>query len=355
MVYRMKFKSLFLFLTVGSTILFAAGNSEKKFDVESGMIVFSISGAGQLSHDINLTIWGDGKLRFRDWGVEAMVEEEYEVIAIGALQYIHKVQLCEKFEDKQRFDVDFEVGKIFERPMPKGNFKEYYVKGMEKKGQETIAGQVCDVWEGEGVKKCLYKGIPLLVEHYFLGVYYQKKAVEIKLNIKSDPSKCALPDFPVEKFALFKTNIKTKNIKVPVEFSEMIRTIRKNMHKYLNTQYIAEDELNEKQKTVLLDKMGENIFEAQKKFLPEYLETFKKARVCLQQAENEKEANICLSGVIAMKKSISKNMDNSIESWDEKEKSKTLDAFDDNIFLLESKMKCIRASQKLSDLAACMK
>jgi len=353
MLYNRKMKTVFLFLILGSALLFASNS--KKFDVESGMVIYDINGGGKLTSDTKLTIKGDGKLRFKDWGVVALVEENYEELTSGAIRDLNKVQICEKFEDKQRFDVDFGTEKIFERPMPKGNFKEYYLKGLVKTGQEEIAGYTCDVWEGKGVKKCLYKGIPLLSENYLWGIYYQKKAVEVKLNIETSDSKCVLPDFPVEKFALFKTNIKTKNIKLPNELSSVIVHVSKALRKSLKDNKLLEDELTEQQKQLWLDKLGQNVYKRQMKFLPEMLLTMKSARVCLQQVDNVNEANDCIMDVINMKKKISQNENNGLVLWSEVEKNRVMDEFDTNISLLESKMKCIRAAKNISDLSVCMK
>ena len=350
-----KLKVFLALLLMGNTILFSASLGAKKFDVETGMVLFEISGKGQLTADINISIKGEGKLRFRDWGVEALLEEDYVEVTTGVLSNVNRVHLCKKFEEKQRFDVDFATEKILERPMPKGNFKEYYLKGLEKTGQETIAGYTCDVWESEGVKKCLYKGIPLLVERYLLGVYYQKKAVDVQLNIKPTPEKYALPNYPVEKFSLFKTNLKTKSLKPPKELSHIILNVSKELQKQLKMNHQSMDDLNEKQKQAILDKIGQSLFEKSKAFLPKFLETMKEARVCLQQVDSTSEANKCIADVVMMKKRISENVDNRIESWDDAQRAKVLDDFDENIATLDSKMKCIRASKNLSDLSRCMK
>jgi len=342
-------KNLFLFVSLLSIL--SASTTQKKFDVETALVLFDISGFAKLTDDVNISIKGEGQLRFKEWGAVALIEEDYEEVTSGVLNDIHKVQLCEKLENRERFDVDFDTKKILERPMPKGNFRDNILKGLQKTGQETIAGYTCDVWEAEGIKKCIYKGIPLLVEHYVLGAYYQKKATAVNLDMKPTPSNCQLPNFPVEKFSLFKTNIKTKTVKLPNEFSELIRHVLKEMQK---DQWI-EDDLTVQQKRILLDKLGENVFQKQKKLLPEVLESMKKARVCLQQAEDEKKANVCISPVIVLKAALTKDKQNIIEKWSGKEKTKVLDQFDENIFLLESKMKCIRSSLNISDLSRCMK
>ena len=245
--------------------------------------------------------------------------------------------------------------KIQERKMPQDNFQKYMTKGLVKKGQEEIVGYTCDIWEGYGVRKCIYKGIPLLVEHYLLGVYYQKKANHVTFNIEPDASACVIPNYPVEKFALFNMNMKTKTEKLPHEFSKIIEFVSKDMNKEMINSKISEDTLTPEQKRVWLDKVGQNIFEKQKEFLPQFLLSMKKARVCLQQADDWIQANTCVENVVQLKAELTKDKNNNIELWKGEEKDKILDQFDENIFALESQMKCIRSSQNLTDLSTCMK
>ena len=348
-------RTIFLFLGLGSVLLFSAGTAEKKFNIETGMVLYEISGGGKLTNDVNLTIKGKGKLRFKDWGVVALIEEDIEEITSGAISNINKVHICAKLEDKHRLDVDFDNKKIQERKMPKGNLQTYITKDLIKKGQEEIAGHKCDIWEGYGVRKCIYKGIPLLVENYLLGVYYQKKATKITFNIDTTASACSIPNYPVEKFALFKTSIKTKSKKLPKELSKTLEIVAGDMNKEQINSKISEDNITPKQKRIWLDKIGQNIFEKQKEFLPKFLLSMKKARVCLQQADNWIQANVCVKDMIQLKAELTKDRQNNIELWKGEEKIKVLNQFDENIFLLESKMKCIRASQNITDLSTCMK
>jgi len=350
-----KVKTIFLFFVLGSVMLFSAGTGEKKFEIETGQVLYIIFGSGKLTADVNLTIKGKGKLRFKDWGIVTLIEEDLEEITSGAINNINKVQRCTKLEDKQRLDVDFENKKILERKMPKGNLQSYITKDLVKKGQEEIAGYTCDIWEGDGVRKCIYKGIPLLVENYLLGVYYQKKASKVTFNIDTMASACSVPSYPIEKFSLFKTSIKTKSKKPPKELSKIIESVYEDMNKKLTNNKIAEENLTLQQKKIYLDKIGQNIFEKQKEFLPKFLLVMQKSRVCLQQAENQKEANSCLKDVIRMKLELTKDKQNNITQWKGEEKEQILNQFDENIFLLESKMQCVRASKNITDLSNCMK
>jgi len=220
--------------------LLSAETIQKKYDVQSGMVLYSISGGGKLTQEVNLTIKGKGKLRFRDWGAVELFEEEVEEITSGALKNIETINKCEKRQKGQRLDVDFKTKKILERPIPKGNVAQNITKDLVKQGQEVIAGYTCDIWEGNGVRKCIYKGIPLLIENSVLGMHYQKKAVSISEDIHVSADSCMIPNFPVQKFALFKTNIKTKSKKVPKEFSKVLMDISKEMYRQLSDNNMSE-------------------------------------------------------------------------------------------------------------------
>lgn len=352
----MSLGSLLSIWVLGSALLLGQGLSAKKFDVEKGTVLFEIKGGGKLSDDVRIHTLGEGTLRFKDWGEVAVLEEQYKEVTSGALQHINRVSLYEKFEGRQHYEVDYQTEKIFVRPMPKGHFRDYYVKGLTKHGTETIAGRVCDVWEAEGVKKCLYKGIPLLIEHYILGVYYEKRATAFKEGEVSDPEAFSLPEYPVEKFALLtRGNIKTKSVKLPEELSQRIAMVSKEVQASLKKSHRTMDDLTEVERREIFDRLGEKAFENQKRFLPEFLAVLKQSRLCLQQADDVAQANVCILDVVRMKKQVSENVTEKITSWDEKNRSRILEDVDDTITLLASKMKCIRASQNLHDLSNCMK
>jgi len=335
--------------------LLSAQTSQKKYNVQSAVILYSISGGGQLTQDVNLTIKGKGKMRFKDWGEVELFEEEIDEITSGSINNIETIARCVKRQKKKRLDVDFKTRKILERSMPKGNVVKNITKGLVKQGQEIIAGKSCDIWEGNGVRKCIYKGIPLLVENNILGMHYQRKAVRIKENIKVSATKCTIPNFPVHKIALFKTNIKTKSKKVPKEFSKVLMDVSKEIYKQLNDHNLTEADITLEQKKTWLDKLGQNIFDKQKILLPEMLLSMQKARECLARAKNWIDANVCLEDVANLKSQFTKDKESNIESWKEGDHDHILTELDANIVLLESKMPCIRSAKNITDLSACMK
>jgi hypothetical protein len=110
-----------------------------------------------------------------------------------------------------------------------------------------------------------------------------------------------------------------------------------------------------KERKIWLNKIGQNIFEKQKEFLPKLLLSMKKSRVCLQRAEKKAEANECVKDISELKAQFSKKEQNNIEKWSTEEKNRVLNEYDEHIFLLQSQMRCIRASQNITDLSNCMK
>jgi len=350
-----KITIIFILFCLGSITAFSAQTDEKRFDIQSGMILYTVSGGGKFTEDINLTIQGKGKLLFKDWGTITLIEEDFEEIISGALQNIKTIKRYVKLEGMQRFDVDFKTKKILAGKIPNRDLQEYNIKDLVKTGQEEIVGYTCDIWEGVGVRKCIYKGIPLLVEHYLLGTYYRKKASSVKFGIDTSKVNYGMPNYPIQKFALIKIHSKTKSKKLPQEFSDILISVGKDMKKKLSVSKIEDDNFTPEQKRVWLDKIGQNIFKKQKSFLPKFLLSMQETRVCLQQADNWIEANTCVEDMVQLKSQLTKDRENNIEQWKGEDKEKILNDLDENISLLESRMKCIRGSKNITDLSSCMK
>ena len=349
-MYRFfKIKMAISLIGAGVLSLSASEHNAREFQLKSGTIVYSIHGGGVLTPDLNLTIVGEGRFRFKEWGKVLLVEETIEESTSGAFSYSEKFTRCIKRDKHEQYDVDYDQELILERPIPKGKEISDLTKGMLPHGEEIIAGRKCAVWAKEGEKICLYKGIPLLVEKELFGISYEKKALFVEENIEvDDTSECSIPNFPVQKIALFKTSIKEK--KGPVEIS-------RHLNKLLDEIALQKNGRLKKMKEIYLNRLGEHIFKKEKAFLPQMLESMKRARECLQGAEEKHEANDCIGEINAFKAKMVKKNDeeNSIDRWDEKEKNRVLDEFDENIDILESRMQCIRAAKNITDLAGCMR
>ncbi len=353
MSYKIIF--IFIFLLFSFSLLFSQTIADKKYNLSSGMVTYTINGGGVLTQDVNLSINGKSILRFRDWGRVELLEEEVEEITSGVLNNIENRNQCIKREYKQEFNVDFKNKKILERPVSKETLNYKPTDGLVKGGQMTIAGVVCDIWKGKGITVCIYKKVPLLTEYHLLDMYYQKKAIDVKLDIKASSEKCTIPNFPLQKFSLFKTQIKLKNRQLSEPFLEVLKSVSLEMYAYLKESNTSEDNLTKKQKKVWLEKIGESTFKKQKVLLPKMLLEMQKRRECLEKAENWIDANVCLESTSTLKMHFTKKREHSISSWKEGDRDEILDLLDTKILMMKSHMPCIRSSKNLSDLASCIK
>ncbi len=353
MYYELKAALIGIFLT-NSTLLFATIGGHT-FDVEKGKVVYDIYGGGVLTPETNLTLKGKATLRFKDWGTTLLSKEEGVVTTSGALKSKQNIISLEKQTKEALYTVDFKNKKIHKRTKSISNvLKEYDTKGLKKSGKDSVLGYTCSIWEGNGVRKCLYKGLPLKIESDVLGISYHKIATEIVFDINVSGKKCILPNFPKEDFALFNTALKTKNEGKAKCFVEVLKdiayTVEKKIIKHNNHLGI-----NQKDKTAFLNKIGKKIYEYQKDFLPKLLLGMKKTRECLQSVEERVDANHCLKEYSALKMKIGEVKEPILSTWDIEHKNIFLEKIENEINQLESRIPCIKRSKNITDLSACMK
>ena len=80
------------------------------------------------------------------------------------------------------------------------------------------------------------------------------------------------------------------------------------------------------------------------------------ARVCLENAEDRIEANICLDKVSKIKSDINGLEDNGCEVtiWRDSQKDEKLERIENKILKLKQQMPCIRRSRNIDDLSICI-
>ncbi len=332
-----------------------ASISDHSYEVEKGMVRYDIYGGGVLTNETNLTLKGKATLRFKDWGTTLLSEEEGVVITSGALKSKQKIESLEKQTKDAVYTVDFKNKKIHKRKNSVANaLKEHNTEGLKKIGQENIVGLDCDIWEGLGVRKCLYKGIPLKIESEILGITYRKVATNILFDVNSSAEGCRLPDFPKENFALFNSALKTKNNMKAKCFTEVLKDVAYIVEKKVekNGHRLG---IGKQEKTLFLNKIGQKIFEYQKTLLPNLLRSMKETRACIQTGDNPFEANQCMEHFSRMKDKLGTGEDDYIILWDEKRKNKLLNKIEDEVIYLEARISCIKRANNITDLSKCMK
>jgi len=348
-------KIFILMMMIGYGSVLSAETATHKYEIEKGIVHYDIKGGGALTKETNLTLKGTAKLRFRDWGLTQLAEEKGTVLTTGALQSKQMIKSFEKQTKESLFTVDYKNETIHERKNSiSHSLKERETHGLEKTGEEIVAGLPCDIWEGQGIKKCIYNGLPLKLESEVLGIYYRKVATDVEFDINVTKAQCTMPDYPLEDFALFTSTIKTKNKSKAECFTDVLVDVAHSVE-----QKVADNNnrlgINEKEKTQFLNKIGQKIYEHQKALLPEFLKSMKKTRECLQTVETPSDANICLKRFNQMKKTLGREDDDLIILWDDKRKSTLLEKLEDELIYLQARMSCVNRSKNITDLSSCMK
>jgi len=347
-------KNFLLSACIGGVTFLHAEPVSHPFEIESGMVTYEIYGGAQLTAETNLSIKGQGKLRFKEWGEIKLEEEGGMVLTTGAIKHKQYVKRLEKQTKDFVITADYKNEQLLERKKNKdtdSNTDETH--GLIKKGEENIAGFLCDIWEGPGVKKCIYKGIVLKSESHVFDVTYVKVAREAVFDINISEEKCVVPDFPIQEFALFKDKVKTKNKYKVDNFCKVLKDTAYEL-KDNNITYNANNIADEKRQK-FINYISKDIYKRQKELLPALLLTMKKMRECLQTGENPFEANQCIVSFSRMKVQLGTEEDDYIILWDDKRKDALLDKIEDELIDLQSRIPCVNRAKNITDLSTCMK
>lgn len=347
-------KTVLLSLCIGSITLLHAEDRAHSFDVESGMVMYEINGGTELTPETNLSIKGNVTLRFKEWGDIKMENESGVVLTTGALQHKQDVQRFEKHTKETVITVDYENEQLLERKKTASDNINYdETASLTQNGQESVAGIVCDVWEGPGIKKCIYKNIVLKLESDLYDISYSKVATKAVFDINTSEEECQVPDYPVQEFALLKDNIQTKNLHQSENFCKILNDKtydipEGNISDGINT-------LTDEERKNFIDQVAQDIYKKQKKLLPKLLKSMKKARECLHTVEDPVTANQCLENFNQMKEELGREKNEYIILWDGERKSTLLDQLEDEIIYLQSRISCVNRSKNITDLSSCMK
>lgn len=347
-------KTIVLFACLGSVTLIHAEVKTHPFAVESGMIMYQISGGGALTPETNLTIEGYAKLRFKEWGEVKIEEEEGLLLTTGAIGHKQYVKRLEKHTKDTVITADYTNEQLLERKKSSLDINVHdETASLAKTGEETVAGVACEVWEGAGIKKCIYKNIVLKLESRIFDVLYVKEATKAIFDSNTSSETYAVPDFPVHEFALFKDKIKTKNTRKAENFYKILKEAALGVSD-MNASYSSDDISNE-ERTKFMNHIAKDMYKRQKKLLPKLLRSMKKTRECLQTVEDSFSANQCMEPLSQMKMQMGREKADEILIWDEKQKDILLDKIEDELIDLQSRIPCVNRAKNITDLSSCMK
>ncbi len=340
---------------MGIAIVLHAEALTHPFEVESGMILYEISAGGELTPETNLTIQGYTKFRFKEWGEVKLEEEEGLLLTTGAIEHKQHIKRLEKHTKDTVITADYANEQLLER---KKSSHDIHVKdetdSLTKTGEETVAGVLCEVWEGTGVRKCIYKNIVLRSESHLYDILYIKEATKAIFDSNTSNERYyAMPDFPVHEFALFKDKIKTKNARKAENSYKILKEAALDASA-INTSYSNRD-ISDEERKKFMNRISKDMYKRQKKLLPKLLRSMKKTRECLQTVEEAFSANQCVEPMREMKREMGREIDEEIVLWDERQKNSLLDKLEDELIDLQSRISCVNRAKNMTDLSGCMK
>jgi hypothetical protein len=333
-------------------LLFAEGEV-RYFDVQNGLIEYEILGGAQLTNETNLNIYGKSKLQFKNWGNTRQENDDGIVVTQGAINYVQKIKRVERHSNGKVLTVDYTNEQILEHPegiIVPSQKKE--TEGLLHRGQDVVAGFLCKVWIGPSVKKCIYKGIVLKQEATVLGVSYVKEAKKALFDSNVTQDKCRLPDFPKNRFGLFKDNIKTKKASAPKNLCQIFKDVTHEVDAK-NRSFEPNKDIDKKKREKFINKIAQGIFKKEKEILPALLVAMKKSRECLQLSNDIFDKEQCIKNYIQKKNALGISEDD--YTVFEIKKQDPIDAIEDAIIDLEPRMPCVKRAKNFLDLSSCMK
>ena len=315
----MKNKILIILIGLIAT-LYANDKLYKAYGVPKAVIDYNIYGEGEITQTTHINIIGSATLIFIDWGAKKLYKENYTKTSRGTIVSREDRQSLTLEDYGTIYEVNFDKNMIEKREdniikdAIKGgkDISSQSVEGWKRLGNSNIMGFRCQEFQKGNQKRCLYKGVVLKEKMDIDGVVMVKEAVSIDFNRDITDEYFELPTF----------------------------------QKSDSKGFIAIDSR----------KSSLELFKRQKELLPQLLVEMQEARVCLENAEDRVEANICLDSVIKIKSIMSGIEDNGciVTRWRDIQKEERLEKLESKILALKQKMPCIRRSRNIDDLSECM-
>lgn len=177
----------------------------KRYEIKSGIIEYTISGGGNMM-GIQTQIDGKSKTLFKEWGEVELHDETSKSVIMGREEYTHQTT---KIDNDKVYIVDYEQKIIHQydhtmlvaseyKDLAKSAKEMMLSMGGTKTGEESILGNLCEVWEAKHMKLWLYKGIILKSKVRIMGRTHTTEATNIQFNISVSDEDLKLPDFPIK-------------------------------------------------------------------------------------------------------------------------------------------------------------
>jgi hypothetical protein len=325
------------------TMVGAEGRLSKLFGEEYGVIEYTIRGEGVLSERSSISIRGSGHFAFDQWGEEYLHHEEGSLRLHGVVGYQERIKRTFKQIEERRMEVDYAKQQLFEKKEVRGSiYQEGCVEGMRRVGEAEVMGYPCEVWRADGITKYLYSGLLLKKEVEYFGISYIKEAKALYKDANLSAIYRKLPPYPKGEVALFHQKNRGGAL---FEMSDFCHRVEREA---------KQGEKREQDREAFVNRIGEEIFQKQKRRLLEWIEILKESRFCLQHVQNHLDANACMEEYRHFSTHFDQEEVRYLVAWSQEEKSAWLEHFEKEILFFQSRRHCIERANHLSDLLDCM-
>lgn len=201
-----------MFVLMGSTILYANTHMMKKYEVKSGKIEYKIKGSGNIMGMVETKTIGKKRIIFDNYGVKDLTEENKvtKETTMGQTK-VRKTHTITYMNEGIVYNVNFNKKVIVrmkspavgmmgmmnsDKSMKDTGAAMMQKMGGKKLGTDKVLGYTCDIWNLMGEKQCMYKGIPLRIESYVMGMKSTEEATKAEFDISIHQDDFRLPDYP---------------------------------------------------------------------------------------------------------------------------------------------------------------
>jgi len=331
--------------------------AEANYDVKSAKIEFDIQST-QTVGSISTKMIGKKRIIINNYGEQELAELSSisKTIANGKVS-VDKNHHMSYLNGPIRYAIDFNrktidrskgfMGMLFGTKKYKGSVDNMLkLQKMKKVGTDTVAGHTCDVWQlGEMSKTCFYKGFPLREESTLMGMKRVVVATKAEFDIELSKEDFKLPNFPINgkiytKIQLEEMDNKDKHIagEEQKEQKEAIAIMQEAFKK----AGVKNGKPTKEQMKKVRQYMEPSILGKQKRKILEDGKNLDQAKICFQNANSVKEANICeLIG--------DRSEPRVHHTWSDADKTKILK----QISKYESLIPCVEKAQSMKALQVC--
>ncbi len=198
-------------------------NTLKRYEVKSGIVEYTTTISGKV---LGSKVSGSGteNLFFKNWGAIELKEEQSTQTTTTKMfgktsTDKTSTHVINKLDNGESYLADFDKKIIYaNRDLMMDMFKQTNTNagntgknmlesvGGKKIGTESFLGYDCDVWDINGAKQWMYKGVILKLDITVFGIKTVTEATSAKFDISVADSNFELPDFPIQKEEGFMNN-----------------------------------------------------------------------------------------------------------------------------------------------------